>query len=163
MGRFGRSVLGNGFVPSQRKAHSKMRQSLIPRTWHTQLLRTVLRREFRDGMHILAGKFRTKKRGYRLKGSAGFEAAFDPHLVDSLFLPIRKKTHAVSARLDGVEVVDQFTEREIFIHVLLHQESRLNVERNFGNHTHCTETDDCPPETSRHHVASNTRAICRKL
>lgn len=61
------------------------------------------------------------------------EDFLQPHFVNALLLPVRKNTDAVSRSLDFVEVICQLRERQIFVNVLLHLKSRLDVKRDFGD------------------------------
>ena len=82
---------------ARREAHAKVWQSFIPRPGNTHLLRTVLGGEFRDGVEILGGTFRPEEFRVCFKRLPLFNATFDPNFVDTLLLPVGKKTYAVTA------------------------------------------------------------------
>ena len=69
---------------------------------------------------------------------AAVNAAFDPDLVESLFLPVGKQADAIAAGFDSVKVVFQLTQREIFVHILLHHKGGLNIKSDLGDYTQCT-------------------------
>src|SRR5207245_6012561 len=135
----GHKVLGlQLFASTRSKTQAKVRQSIIPWTGDAHLLCTVLGRKFSNGVKIFGCALRLKKVRGSLKPLAAVNAAFDPDLVESLFLPVGKQADAVAAGFDSVKVVFQLTQREIFIHMLLHHKSGLNIKSDLGDYTQCT-------------------------
>ena len=62
-------------------------------------------------MEILGSTFRSEEFGGRVKRLALFNATFDPNFIDTLVLPVGKKTDAVTTRFDIVKVVFHCAER----------------------------------------------------
>src|SRR5437879_13212470 len=80
------------FTRTRREAHTKVRQSFVPRTWSAHLLSTVLGGKFSNGMEILGSTFRTEKFRGRVKRMSIFNAALEPNFTDALVLPFRQWT-----------------------------------------------------------------------
>ena len=101
-------------------------------------------------MKIPGRQLRSEKLRSRVERFAVFDAALDPDLVEPLFLPVRKKADAVSARLDLLEVVFHLLQWEIFVNVLAHRESRLQIERNFCDRPQRAQSNHRSTEMFRH-------------
>src|SRR5437667_12007548 len=93
------------FTCARREAHAKVRQSFIPRPGNTHLLRTVLGGEFRDGVEILGGTFRPEEYRSCFKSFPLSNATIDPNFVDTLLMPVSKKTYTVRPAFD-IDKVD---------------------------------------------------------
>src|SRR5438094_9650219 len=70
-----------------------------------------------------------------------FDAALYPNFVDTLLLPVGKQADAVGAGLDGVKVVSHFTERQVFIHILSHNEGWLDIECDLCDNAKCPKSN----------------------
>src|SRR5437016_7581378 len=93
-----------------RSSHAEVRQPFVPGTGYAHLFGAVLGGKFSDGVQIPAGPFRPEKFGWCVVGFSFLHAAFQPDLVETLFLPVGKQAHAVRPGCDGVKVVCQFAQ-----------------------------------------------------
>src|SRR6266705_6449313 len=84
------------FTDARREAHTKVRQSFIPRPGNAHLLRTVLGGKFGNGVKILGSTFRPEEFRGCVKRVPLFNAALEPDFTDALVLPVGKKTDAVT-------------------------------------------------------------------
>src|SRR5580704_8980298 len=125
-----------------RESHSKVWKPFIPWANDAHLLRTILRRKFSNGIQVLGGSMRAKKLGACVECLSRIDASFKPDFVETVLLPVGKKTDAVGAGFDGVEMIFELIQRKIFVHILPHQESWLNVE---------SYACDNPKSTEAHH------------
>src|SRR5215470_977682 len=112
-----------------------MRKAFVPGARHTHLLCAVLGGKRSNRVKIFGCELCSEKFLGRSKGSPIFDSALDPDFIDTWFLPIGEKAHAICARHDCVKVLLQFAERKVFVHVLSHYETRLNVQRKPRNYT----------------------------
>src|SRR5437879_9957809 len=79
-------------------------------------------------MQILGSPFRPEEFWCCIKPLTIFNAAFEPKFIDALVLPVSKQADAISAGLDCIKVIFHFSKRHVFVHILAHQESWLNIE-----------------------------------
>src|SRR5271154_2239664 len=116
------------FAGARRESHSKMRQPFVPRANDAHLLGTIFRRKFRNGMQVLSGPMRAEKFWTCLERRSRIDAGLKPNFVETRLLPIGEKTDAVRAGFDGIEMIFELSQGKIFVYILPHQESWLNVE-----------------------------------
>src|SRR5579863_430725 len=128
------------FAGARRESHSKMRQPFIPRANDAHLFGTILRREFRNRVQILSGSMRAEKLGACVECRFRVDTGLQPDFVEALLLPVGEKTNAVRARFDSVEMIFELVQRKTFLHILPHEERRLNIERYFCEDPECAET-----------------------
>src|SRR6185437_14560898 len=77
----------------------------------------------------------------RRERPASADAALDPHFADFLAAPVGKQTHAVTERLDVLEMILHLTKRKILIDVLPHLISGLNLKGHASDHAQCAKPD----------------------
>src|SRR5437016_11168544 len=129
------------FTRTRREAHTKVRQSFVPRTWNAHLLSTVLGGKFSNGVQILGSTFRTEKFRGCVKRMPIFNAALEPNFTDALVLPVRKQADAVSAGLDSIKVIFHFSKRPAFVHILPYRERWLNIRRDPRDYPQRTKSE----------------------
>ena len=121
-----------------------MRQSFIPWASNAHLFGTVLSGQFRNGVQILSSTFRPEEFRRGVKCLPFFHAAFDPNFVDPLVLPVGKQADTISTGLDGIKVLFHFSKRQVFVHVLAHQEGWLNIERDLCDYAQRSKPNNRP-------------------
>src|SRR5205085_12158787 len=72
----------------------------------------------------------------------GIRPSLEPYLIDAMLLPVGEQADTVGACINYIEIVLQLIKREIFINVLPDGKCRLQVEREFGDHTQSAEADN---------------------
>ena len=108
------------------------------------------------GCRFLVACFAPKNSGVGVERLPFFLAAFDPNFANTLVLPVGKKAYAVGAGFDRVKVVFHRKERQVFVHVLPHHVSWLNVECDLCDHTQRTKPNHGSPK--RFSILSDERA-----
>src|SRR5260370_26233056 len=85
------------FTSAGREAHTKVRQSFVPRTRHAHLFRTVLSGKFSNGVQIFGGTFRPEEYRRCVKRLPLFDATFDPNFIAPLVLTDGRWTSTLAA------------------------------------------------------------------
>ncbi len=106
-----------------------MGEAFVPGAGDTHLLGAVFGGEGGDGVKILGGEFGAEEFRRGGEGLAFFDPALHPDFAEISVLPVGEKADAVSAGLNGVEVILHGGEGEIFVDVLAHLVSGLDIER----------------------------------
>ena len=124
------------------ESHSEVWQTRIPGTGHTHLFRAVLGRKFCDWVQVLSRDLRAEQLCLGVELGFGISPRLEPDFIDALLLPVGEQADTVGACLNCIEIVLQLIKREIFINVLPDGKCRLQVEREFGDHTQSAEADN---------------------
>src|SRR5438132_11377096 len=90
-------------------------------------------------MQILGSTFRPEEFRGCVKRLTIFNAALEPNFTDALVLPVSKQADAISAGLDCIKVIFHFSKRHVFVHILAHQESWLNIESDLCDYAQRTK------------------------
>src|SRR5215475_10790316 len=114
-----------------------------PRRAH--LFRAIFRRELDNRMQVPLGwrsAVKLRPDGRRLSFN---DKALNPDFADIIFLPVREKADAVTARHNGFKALFQFAEGQILINILPdliawpHVESYLGYDAKPAESHHCAE------------------------
>jgi hypothetical protein len=105
---------------ARRVVHPEVRQPLVPRPGHAELLRTGIGWQAADGMDRYRGPRRSEDRRLGREGRTVDHPALEPHLLEDRAPPLREKADAVGARRDLVEVLGGRAERQVLVQVLPH-------------------------------------------
>src|SRR3981189_1690487 len=97
-------------------------------------------------MQILGSTFRPEEFRRCVKRLTIFNAALEPNFADALILPVSKQADAISAGLDCIKVIFHFSKRHVFVHILAHQESWLNIERDLSDYAQRTKPNNHSPK-----------------
>ena len=102
----------------------------------------IFRRVPGKGMQVADGWLRSIEVRTSIRMGALVYTAFDPNLGRAMILPVGENADAVAAREDIVQVMFKLREREVFIHHLSHLKGRLHIERDLGDNTEGSKSDD---------------------
>src|SRR5215470_11953990 len=93
-------------------------------------------------MKTTSCKFRAKYFRFCFQSSTWLNLSLQPKLIKARLTPICKQADAISTGENFIEMIFQLGEQYVLIHILLHIESWLNIERKFCDDSQTTQAND---------------------